>query len=216
MDNNAFGLYAILTDPVVGYEECARIIVGEGIRFLQLRMKNEPRGKIIAMAHHIREITRHTDTLFIINDDIRLAIEVNADGVHLGQDDMPVFEAKEIWGQSEKIFGVSTHNVFQARIAQGMVATYIGVGPVFPTPAKEKPDPVLGLVGMKNILSKITIPAIAIGGITKENLPQVLAHNAINFSAVRPINQSTNPGVEIRELMGTWKRFARRNTNEIS
>ena len=113
IDDGIFGLYAILTDPVIGYEACARAVVNQGVRFLQLRMKNKPHKAVLDMAYRIREITRDTDTLFIMNDDVRVAIEVDADGVHLGQEDMSIVSAEILWGNEDKIFGLSTHNETQ-------------------------------------------------------------------------------------------------------
>ena len=106
----SFGLYVILTDPIAGYEACARAAVSEGIRYLQLRMKGENRSEVLRTARIIREITRNTSTRFIVNDDPLIAMEVDADGVHLGQSDMPLNEARELWNMPGKIFGLSTHN----------------------------------------------------------------------------------------------------------
>lgn len=199
-----FGLYAILTDPVVGYEACARAVVAEGIRYLQLRMKEESRIEVLRTARAIREITRRTSTQFIVNDDPLIAMEVDADGVHLGQSDMPINEARALWDKPGKIFGLSTHSEAQELKARGLNPDYIGVGPVFPTPTKAIPDPALGLELMGEIIGKSSFPAVAIGGINEENLPEILAHGAVNFSVVRPIMNSSKPRRVIRRLMEIW------------
>ena len=201
----SFGLYAILTDPVVGYEACARAVVAEGIRYLQLRMKGAPRYEVLRTAQIIREITRGTSTRFIVNDDLLIAMEVDADGVHLGQSDMPINEARALWDTPGKIFGLSTHNEAQEFKARDLNPDYIGVGPVFPTPTKAIPDPDLGLELMGKIIRKSPLPAVAIGGMNEENLPEILARGAVNFSAVRPIMQSPDPRSVIRRLMEIWK-----------
>jgi thiamine-phosphate pyrophosphorylase len=201
----AFGLYAILTDPVVGYEACARAVVSEGIRYLQLRMKGATRSEVLRTARTIREITCGTSTRFIVNDDPLIAIEVDADGVHLGQSDMPINEARALWDTPGKIFGLSTHNEDQELRARDLNPDYIGVGPVFPTPTKANPDPDLGLELMGRIIRQSPLPAVAIGGINAKNLPEILVRGAVNFSAVCPIMQSPNPRSVIRSLMEIWR-----------
>jgi len=200
-----FGLYVILTDPVVGYEDCARAAVTEGVRYLQLRMKGNARDEIIKTARTIREITRGTSTRFIVNDDPRIAMEVDADGVHLGQSDMPLNQARDLWSVPGKIFGLSTHNEAQELRARDLGPNYIGVGPVFPTPTKAIADPDLGLERMGEIIRKSPFPAVAIGGIDEENLPEILAQGVVNFCAVRPIMQSTDPRSIIHRLMDIWR-----------
>lgn len=202
-----FGLYAILTDPVVGYEACARAVVSEGIQYLQLRMKGVVRAEVLRTARAIREITRGTSTRFIVNDDPLIAIEVDADGVHLGQSDMPINEARALWDTPGKIFGLSTHNEEQALAARALKPDYIGLGPVFPTPTKARPGPVLGLERMGRIIQESIFPAVAIGGINQDNLRQVLAHGAVNFAAVRPVTQATDPHGAIARLMDIWRKY---------
>ena len=202
-----FGLYVILTDPVAGYAECARAAVETKIRYIQLRMKNAPQEEILKTARLIRKITAGTITRFIVNDDVHTAMAAEADGVHLGQDDMPLCRAKEMWTESGKIFGLSTHNEKQAEKAKLSDPSYIGVGPVFPTPAKAVPDPVLGLMHMGKIIAQSTLTTVAIGGIDKDNLVDVLRNGAINFCAVRAITQSEEPEKIMQELMHIWRTY---------
>ncbi|MFH1037391.1 MAG: thiamine phosphate synthase [PVC group bacterium] len=206
----AFGLYVILTDPVAGYGKCAEAALAEGIRFLQLRVKNAPRPEIVEIARRLREITAGTMTRLIINDDPGIAAEVDADGVHLGQEDPPLPEARKLWAVPGKIFGLSTHNETQAESAIRLDPDYIGIGPVFPTPTKNRPDPVLGLERMGEIIRGNPLTAVAIGGINEGNLRQVLDRGAVNFAAVRPIMETADPRGAIRRLMDIWR--ARRET----
>ena len=201
-----FGLYVILTDPVSGYETCAAAAVEENIQFLQLRMKNKPPAEILETAIKIERITRDTSTNFIVNDDIKIAMESNADGVHLGQDDLDIEQARGIWNDPDKIYGLSTHNRHQAAEAIPVKPNYIGVGPVFPTPTKAFPDPVVGLQNMRDIITANPLPAVVIGGINSGNLQDVLDHGAVNFSTVRPIMQASEPLLEIRRLMEIWRK----------
>lgn len=200
----AFGLYVILTEPAAGYEPCALAAIDEGVPYLQLRMKRESRDEIVDTARRIEELTRNTDTRFIVNDDPEIAAEVDADGVHLGQEDMRLEDARRLWTAPGKLFGLSTHNEEQAREAPALAPDYIGVGPVFPTTTKAKPDPVLGLERMGAIIRSSPLTAVAIGGINEKNLPETLAHGAVNFCAVRPIMRTPNPARVIRRLMRIW------------
>lgn len=195
-----FGFYGILTDPVLGYEALAEAMVRCGVRFIQLRMKDTPRQQVVSVGRKLRAIIPKQH-FFIINDDPDIALEVGADGVHLGQDDMSYEEARALLGE-EAIIGLSTHNPSQARDACRLVPDYIGVGPVFATPTKKIPDPVIGLNGMKEMLQVATVPAVAIGGIDLSNIAQVIAAGAANFSAVRCVNRSFDPIRTITELQG--------------
>lgn len=201
-----FGLYVIMTDPAAGYERCAEAAVAAGVSYLQLRMKNVAADEYIRTGRAVRAITRQTDTRFIVNDNLDVAMEVEADGIHLGQSDMPLAEARRRWG-TDRIYGWSTHNEEQQARVQSLKPDYAGVGPVFPTPAKALPDPVLGTERMGRMIRNMMVTTVAIGGINAENLPEVLAHGAENFCCVRPIMNTTDPGREIRRLIAIWQDF---------
>ncbi len=201
-----FGLYAILTDPVLGYETCADAVLSAEIKYLQLRMKQEDKETILKQAEVISKMCKGTKTNFIINDDPEIAMAVDADGVHVGQNDMPLAQVRSLWNNSDKIYGLSTHNEQQAKAAQALHPDYIGVGPVFPTPTKTIPDPTVGLKHMREIICKSPLTTVAIGGINAENLKDVLDAGAVNFCAVRAIMQSSEPRKAIRRLMEIWKR----------
>ncbi len=195
-----FGLYMVMTDPVTGYAVCAQAAVICGLRYVQLRMKNLPRADILSAARRVREITRGTPTLFIVNDDVGIAKEVDADGVHLGQSDMPLDEARRLWTAPGKIFGLSTHSEAQAEAAAALKPDYIGVGPVFPTPTKAIADPALGVERAGNIIKNSPLTCVALGGLDETNLAGVLKAGAVNFCAVRAIMQSPEPEKVIRAL----------------
>lgn len=199
-----FGLYMVMTDPAAGYEACAEAAVKCGVRYVQLRMKDAPRGEISETAQRIREITRGTGTLFIVNDDVEIAKEADADGVHLGQGDLPLDEARRIWNTPGKIFGLSTHSEEQAEAAVALKPDYIGVGPVFPTPTKSIPDPDLGVERAGEIIKGSPLTCVAIGGINEQNLPEVLKAGAANFCAVRAVMQNPEPEKAIRALQRIW------------
>ena len=200
-----FGLYVILTNPVVGYEAAAEAAVAESVAYLQLRMKNVPPKTLLQTARAIRDITANTTTRFIVNDDVKIAMAVDADGVHLGQDDMDIDAARAQWNQPGKVYGLSTHNPFQSAKSLERKPDYIGVGPVFATPTKIIPDPVVGLKTMGAIIADTPLTTVAIGGIDEANLADVLAHGAINFCAVRAIMRSDRPREVIKRMTAVWK-----------
>lgn len=189
-----FGFYAVLTNPVIGYEKMTAILVVHKVAFVQLRMKDAPREKVLQVAQNMRKITANSNTFFIVNDDVNLALEVGADGVHVGQDDMPYDEVRKLVGD-DMIVGVSTHNIFQARKACNAYPPpdYIGVGPVFKTPTKKIADPTIGINGMRDMLAIAqtskngNVPAVCIGGIDPLNLREVVAAGAKNFCMVRAL-----------------------------
>ena len=190
--NTNFGLYLILTDPVSGYEACARAAVDENIRYLQLRMKNAPPEAVVEMGKRIKKITEGSNTLFIVNDDIEVAMACDADGIHLGQDDLSIPKAKERW-DARKIYGLSTHSMEQAFQALELSPDYIGIGPVFPTLTKTDTDPEVGTRETGRIAQATPIPSVAIGGINADNLPEVLKAGARNYCVVSAVNSAPSP-----------------------
>ena len=194
-----FGLYGILTDPVVGYEALTEIMTDRGVRYIQLRMKNVNADEIRETAARLRKIVT-LPSMLIINDHVKIAADIGADGVHLGQDDISYESARKILG-NRAIIGLSTHTPDQTDDACRRSPDYIGVGPVFPTPTKAIADPAIGLSGMSDMISRATVPAVAIGGIDLDNVETVLANGARNLCAVRCINQSTTPEKELDALI---------------
>ena len=197
-----FGLYLVITDPATSYEACAEAAVRAGVRFVQLRMKHTPRERIVATAKNLRSITAGTRTLFIVNDDPEIAAETGADGVHLGQSDLPLPVARERF-PSLKIFGLSTHSLAQVEAACKLAPDYIGVGPVYATPTKEIPDATLGLETMQKMIAAAHVPAVAIGGIDASRVPDVLRAGAQNFAVVRAVCRASDPYAAIRRLQET-------------
>ena len=195
-----FGFYLVITNPVVGYARCAEAAVRAGVRIVQLRMKHAAREDILHEAREMRCVTRGTDTLFIVNDDPALAAEAEADGVHVGQDDMSPSEVRAKFPQL-KVVGLSTHNLDQVRASWDQPIDYIGVGPVYATPTKDIPDPTLGPEMAGRMIATARVPAVAIGGINAETLPPVLAAGARNFAVVRAVCQSQDPYSAICKLL---------------
>lgn len=199
-----FGLYLVITDPVTSYEAVAEAAVRANLRYIQLRMKRAPRERVLQTARALRAITQGTPTRFIVNDDPALADEVRADGVHLGQGDMPLAEARARFPRLTH-FGLSTHSYAQMEAAKANPPDYAGVGPVYPTPTKAIPDPTLGPDEAGRIVRASPWPTVAIGGIDEARLPEVLRAGARNFAVVRAVCQSPAPYDAIRRLQDLWR-----------
>ncbi|WP_096201249.1 thiamine phosphate synthase [Bacillus sp. FJAT-45350] len=156
-----------------------------GVDIIQLRDKYSSKRDVLKKAQVLRELTKKYGVTFIVNDHIDVALAVDADGIHLGQDDIPLAEARRIMGN--KIIGISTHAIEEALEAEKGGADYIGVGPVFPTKSKvDVVDPVTTEY-VKQVAKEIKIPFVAIGGIKLHNVDQVLAAGASRICAVSEI-----------------------------
>lgn len=162
-----------------------------GVDILQLREKSMPAKKFFELGKKVKQLCLQYDTTFIINDRVDIAALLEADGVHLGQDDLDVKSAREILG-ANAIVGISTHCPEHALKAIEDGADYIGVGPVFATPTKENAIPV-GLDYVKWVSENIKIPAFAIGGIDIENCGQVVEAGLNRVSVVRAIIYAQSP-----------------------
>ena len=197
------GLYIVMTNPIIGYSKLSQAAVSYEVPAIQLRMKNYDIDKS-KIANEIRNITNNSKTLFIINDDIQLAIDSDADGVHLGQNDIPLIEAKKIWNNPQKIFGVSTHNLEQAKQAVKKGADYIGIGPIYATNSKQQLDPILGIKSAKKINDECECSSFAIGGINQKNLKNVKKIGTSGFCVLSAINDSKHPEKIIRSFQESW------------
>ena len=194
-----FGFYLVMTDPAVGYERCCEAAVRAGVRMVQLRMKDVPRAELLDMARRLVAVTRGSATRLIIDDDASVAAESGADGVHVGQDDMTVEEVRTRF-PGVGIVGLSTHSLAQAEDSVRHAPDYIGVGPVFRTPTKKIPDPVLGVELAARMVAAVPYPAVAIGGIDATNVREVLAAGARNWAVVRAVCGSQDPYSAIMRL----------------
>ena len=194
-----FGFYLVMTNPVVGYERCCEAAVRAGVGMVQLRMKDVPRAELLGMARRLVPIVRGSATRLIIDDDASVAEESGADGVHVGQDDMTVEEVRARF-PGVGIVGLSTHSLAQAQDSVRHAPDYIGVGPVFRTPTKKIPDPVLGVELAGRMVAAVPYPAVAIGGIDATNVREVLAAGARNWAVVRAVCGSQDPYSAIMRL----------------
>ena len=175
-------LYLITDRNISGLSHTTAVkqAISAGIGIVQLREKDLPKKEIFREAAAIRTLTRKSKIKFIINDHVDIALAIGADGVHLGQDDLPIYDARKILGR-EKIIGISTRTLKQAIDAESSGADYIGFGPVFSTSTKMTVRP-KGLKALNDIRRHIKIPVVAIGGIKSDDVPGILGAGADAFA----------------------------------
>jgi thiamine-phosphate pyrophosphorylase len=192
------GLYLIMTEPRDGYETLCRWAVEAGLPAVQLRYKGHDEQEHLAWARTLRKITKGTGTLFIVNDRPDIALISQADGVHLGQDDLPAAEVRQIIGP-DMLLGLSTHNLEQVAAANAAPVDYIGLGPLFATHSKARPDPVTGPHALKAALTISRHPIVAIGGLNLERIRrlQPRPHNA---AVIRAVSDAPDPLAAMRVI----------------
>lgn len=174
-----------------------------GITFLQLREKHLSEKEFLREAVEIKRLTDQYQIPFVINDNIEIAQKTGADGVHVGQDDMPVEEVRKILGE-DKIIGVSAHNVEEAVRAEQGGADYLGVGAVHTTATKENTSAV-SMEEMKKICQTVSIPVVAIGGIKKNNMNVLSGTGVDGIAVVSAIFAAKNIKKETKELLEAVK-----------
>ena len=201
---NIAGFYAVLDRDS---EALARSLVVEGgARVLQVRIK--PRGQatvaeaidIVRIARMARRICDEVGAALIVNDRVDIALAVRADGVHLGQTDLPIADARRIAGD-RLLIGLSTHDLDQVRAACAAGADYVGFGPVFATKTKAKPDPVQGIEALRDACSLAgQIPIVAIGGCSPETAQALYQAGAKAVCAIGAINEAPDVGRAARSM----------------
>lgn len=200
MRERLHGVYVItepaLADPV---ESVAQVLAG-GAQIVQLRAKHAPTRQLVQWGQAIRALTRQHDTLFIVNDRLDVALAVEADGVHLGQDDLPVPLARKIAGE-QFLIGVSAETVEEAQQAEQEGADYLGVGPMFATATKPDAGTPVGPERLRQIKQAVRIPVFGIGGINAENAVQVLAAGADGICVISAVLSAPNPTEATRQLV---------------
>jgi thiamine-phosphate pyrophosphorylase len=186
-------------DSVVGFERIVAALVEAGVGMVQLREKSLDDRELIERGRSLRRLTCGMATLAIVNDRADIAAAVQADGVHLGQDDLSVKDARAIVG-TRMLIGVSTHNAEQARAAVLDGANYLGAGPTFASRTKVF-DQFAGLELLRELAREIRLPTFAIGGINAENLPEVLATGVERVAVGDAVTGAKDPGSAARALL---------------
>ena len=200
-------LYAILDPDVanISLPQLAEELAGAGVGLIQLRDKRSPARRVYAQAKELAGILAPRGVRFILNDRPDIAAIAGASGVHVGQEDLPVEEARKLC-PSPLWVGVSTHNLEQLREAARTSADYIAVGPIFPTATKEHPDPVVGIEFLRAARAVTPKPLVAIGGITLESAAEVYAAGADSLAVIRDLIAARDPSRRAREYLAVAER----------
>jgi len=170
-------LYHCREDDPESFFRAIETAIDGGIRLIQYRDKSGQRGQIYEYAERLRALSRRSNVSLIINDEVDIAMAVKADGVHLGQDDFPVAEARALLGE-QAIIGLSTHNLNEALDAEKEAVDYIGFGPIFSTETKQSERLPLGIEAIRALCAKVTLPVYAIGGIQESDVQSILSAGA--------------------------------------
>ena len=174
--------------------------VAGGATIIQMRTKKRDTREFLELVIKATELLRNSKVPLIINDRVDIALACDADGVHLGQTDMPLPYARRLLGK-KKIIGISVSTLDEARAAENERANYLGVGPVFPTSSKMDLPPVVGLEGVREIRATTKIPILAIGGINIANVADVISAGASGVAVISAIAGSDNPCAAASELI---------------
>ncbi|NPA75755.1 MAG: thiamine phosphate synthase [Euryarchaeota archaeon] len=180
-------LYVILPDSKNAPALAEKALQG-GATTVQLRMKGTGDRECLQIARKVRGLTREYDALFIVDDRVDVALLSDADGVHLGAEDLPVKDVREL--APNLIIGATVRSVESAKSAEKEGADYLGVGSIYPSPSKDAP--VIGVQTLKELASSVNIPVVAIGGITEKNVAEVIAAGAAGVAVLSAIFSSEN------------------------
>jgi thiamine-phosphate pyrophosphorylase len=194
-------LYGIIDLGYVEAAEAPRVMeqmLEGGVELIQLRAKKRPRDEVAALARQLQPLATAAGVPFILNDDPPMAAELGLDGVHVGQDDLSVAQARRLLGPG-RIVGKSTHSLAQARAALNEAPDYIGFGPLFATPTKPDYTPI-GMSDLQRAHASVPLPIYCIGGIKRENLDEVLAAGARRVVIVSGILQAADIPAYCREV----------------
>ena len=197
------GLYFI-TDSKLSHQgivQDVRDVIEAGCKIVQYREKEKSKEEMLAEAKELAALCKEKSVLFMINNDVELALEVNADGVHLGQDDMPLAEAREKLGAG-KIIGITVHNVQEALQAEKEGADYGSISPIFHTDTKKDAGKPCGIELIGRVKKAVKLPIVAIGGIEEENLEEVIAAGADSVAMISAIITSDDVEETVKRIVG--------------
>ncbi len=201
MKSDSLLLYAVTDRSYIGKKSLSQKVqevIEGGATFIQLREKNLNQADLLLEAKEIQALCKKAHIPFVINDDVQLAKEIDADGVHVGQEDMEAASARELLGP-DKIVGVSAQTVEQALLAEKMGADYLGVGAVFPTNSKDDAEDV-SYETLKAICEAVSIPVIAIGGIHKDNVLQLKGSGIVGIAVISALFSQEDSCQATKEL----------------
>lgn len=200
-------LYLVITKEFTAGRGTLRVLeeaADAGIRLVQLREKSITKKELFHLAEQFRKICDRYDITMIMNDHIDIALLTGADGVHIGQDDLPLEQAVRL--APDLIIGRSTHSREQALEAETLGAAYLNLGPVYPTQTKNTPIRPLGLEIIKETGPLLKIPFTVMGGIKEHHIPELLANGARYIAMVTEITQAPDIGKRVKQLRSYWGR----------
>lgn len=171
-----------------------------GVRLFQYRNKSGSRDEIYHVSLELAGMAKRSGGVFIVNDHADIAKAVDADGVHLGQDDLPLAYGRKVMGR-DKFIGISTHSVEQGREAEAGGADYVGFGPLFPTTTKDA-GPHQGAERLRLLRKSLNIPVLAIGGIRPENIAEAMQAGADGVAVISAVLSAPDPGAAARDMIG--------------
>ena len=180
------------------------MVVSGGVKTIQLRAKNMPDIEMLELAKKMSFFCKEKGVLFIVNDRLDIAMASNADGVHLGQDDLPIKAARSVVGPDFTI-GLSTHNTKEAVDAQKAGADYIGFGAMYKTSSKADVTEPKSLEKLREIVKKIDVPVVAIGGINLSNIREISETGASSAAVISAVSSSKDPFNEVQKLLDAWR-----------
>lgn len=190
----------VITDEHRCPVELARMALDGGARMLQLRRKSATGRELFEWAVRIQDLCNQHEAIFIVNDRVDIAIAMQADGVHLGQEDLPAQTARAMLGP-DLLIGVSVSNVDEALKAHADGADYLGLGHIFPTFSKEKLNPPLGIPMITAVKTAVDLPIVAIGGISIENAGEVMYAGASGIAVISAVTGAADPVAATRALV---------------
>ena len=196
------GLYIIIDTPALkgrAHVEVAGQVIRGGATTIQLRDKTMSRKELLSIAQELKKLCTEHNVLFIVNDYLDLALAAGADGLHLGQDDLPIKVARKLL-PIDRILGCSVTTIEQAVTAASEGADHIAVGSMYPTPSKETAK-VVGLEMLRQVRQKVSLPLVAIGGINKDNAAEVKAAGADSVAVISAVLGAKDPEEEARKLV---------------
>lgn len=201
------GLY-LITDTTIQqrftHQQLARQALEAGVQMIQYRDKKKSGREILSEVRDIAELTADEEIKFIVNDRADFALSGNADGVHLGQDDLPISAAREILG-NDKIIGGTSSTPEEALQVEQEGADYVALGHIFETTTKKKEYPPRGLETLREVCSAVSIPVVAIGGITLENAPRVIEAGADIIAVSSAICTAEDPVQQARKFVDLFR-----------
>jgi thiamine-phosphate pyrophosphorylase len=204
-------LYVITGREAAGDRPLAEVVqaaIAGGATIVQLREKSATTREIIQLGQVLHRITRESDIPLIVNDRVDIALALDAEGVHVGEEDMPAALARDLIGP-DRILGVSAGTVEEARQAEEDGADYLGVGDIYGTPSKPGAGVPIGVQGLREIARSVSIPVVGVGGITADNAAAVIEAGAAGVAVISAVVGAPDPeaaGRQLREVIHNSKR----------